>query len=412
MLLALAPLLLAAGCGPASSTGIKAALDRQSLSDADLRPLLPRGLDAVVDVDVAALRAHPRGAELASRLPGLALSRLRVLTDEPLRHIDALCAGGVNLGTEQGDWVLVARGETLERDAVFARVRAYRPEPEPGQDPKAPPPGPLREVEYHGLPLLEPEPEPEPEPAAGAPGSAARTPAGGPRIAVAALTAHTFVAGSRVRVRQIIDVYRGEEAGAFAPVGGQPELQAALRRAPRTPQGRPAVLFAMLFPPAVRAQQQKLSAATGAAELATETDFLAGALALGDGMDLGAVAGFARLDVAEDVRRRILDRVALVRERPALVFLGVPKLLEPLILVAVAADPRRQRPTPELHLGYRLADADYAELLRRAAQLGALTQGGAPPLPGPSRPRRTETPKPEEQDGPDSPGGPESPRAP
>src|SRR5207247_491707 len=90
--------------------------------------------------------------------------------------------------------------------------------------------------------------------------------------ALALLSERTVVVGSRVGVRQVVDCYHGEGETARHQAG----LVAALKKAPRAREGRPALLFAILPPQALRA---RLSEA-GWGDFGADATYVAAALAV------------------------------------------------------------------------------------------------------------------------------------
>jgi hypothetical protein len=338
LLLAVLPLL---GC---ERSNIKADLNRHSRGDEDLLALLPRGLDAVFDVDVAGLGKLETAAQLASYLPDKALARLSVVADSPLKEIDGFVAGivGADSGEAQVVWVVRAAAtsappETDKRlqTRVFSSLRAL-------SQSGAKPEGDASEVEYHGLPLIET----------------------GDGVAAAMLTARTVAIGDRQTVRQVIDIFRGDEEGARS----QSDLMEALGRAPRGKYGRPAVMLSLLLSPPLRDRLRQI----GLPELGVGADFLSGALAVGDGIDIGLCVGYRELPIAEEAGRSLQAQAAALKERPVLRFLGVEQLVQPLITVAVPKSATRK--VPELHLAYRLPGGELAALLSRLAKLQELQQ--------------------------------------
>jgi len=318
--------IFAPGC---SRSNLKADLDRSSLGDEDLVALLPRGLDAVLDVDGVGLRRLDTAAELLAFLPEYSLKRLKLICEQPLRDLDALAVGALGMGTGEAEVVWVARGAAakLQQQRVFASIRQL---------------GPTSEAEYHGLPLIE-------------------TQAG---QAAAMLTGRTVVFGSRQAVRQVIDIFRGDEEG----VRSQPELMQALAKAPRAKEGRPAILLGILMTPPLAERLRQF----GMAEFSTGTSYLSAAVAVGDGIDLGIVAGYRELAIAQEAAGSLQARAQALRQRPALRFIGIEHYVQPL--VAVAVPPGKGRDSPELHLAYRLPSGDLAELLSRLAKLQRLRQ--------------------------------------
>lgn len=328
--------LLVGAAGCASTPTLRAALDRQSRGDRDLLALLPPDLDAALDLDVVGLqrlegadavlellKPEPAGAGTAPRSEAGTLPLLQTLVDEPLRELEALCAGVSGIDLDQPELVVVARGP-LQVARVREGVRRS---------------GAVREVEYHGITVIE-----------------------APERAAALLTSRTAAVGSRLAVRRVIDIFRSVDEGARE----QAALQAALGRAPRARTGRPALLFASLLPAAMR----KRAARTGLSEPLAGATFLSGALAVGDGVDLGVVLGYGRLDEAQRAAGWLRDQAAALAQRPALRFLGAAHLFEPLQVIAAAAGGPRK--VPEVHLGYRLPGDELQALLKRIDALRAL----------------------------------------
>ena len=328
-------MLLGGGC---TSKNLRADLDRGSLSDEDLVALLPRGLDAVLDVDVAGLRRLSTAPALLSYLPAHLLAHLERVTDLPLRNLDALAVGLRSVGTKERDVIVLLRGH-LERERMLRGLRAQ---------------GETREVEYHGVPLIET-----------ASNGAADDP-DGKTLAAALLTPHTAVLASRFAVRQVIDIYRGVDEGARQ----QGDLMAALRKAPRAKVGRPAVLLGALMTPPLRERLR----ASDLPELGADAQYIAAAIAVGDGIDLGVVASYDDMAAAKDVASRLLDRARALRQRPALMFIGIERYIEPLVAIAAAPAPAKGRHFPELHVAYRLSGDDLSELLSSIGKLQRLRE--------------------------------------
>ena len=324
-------------CGSAcTSKNLRADLDRSSIGDEDLLALLPRGLDAVLDVDMAGLRRLDSAAELLSYLPAQSLAHLEKVIDLPLRNLDGLAVGFRSAGTRERDVVVVVRGH-LERERIARGLRAL---------------GETRAVEYHGVPLIEME------------GASSAGDAESDGLAAALLTPRTAVLANRLAVRQVIDIYRGVDDGARQ----QGDLMAALGRAPRAKVGRPAVLMAALVTPPVRDRLR----ASDVSELGADAQYITAAIAVGDGVDLGVVAAYRELSAAKDVAARLLDRAQELRHRPALTFIGIERYIQPFIAIAAAPAPQKGRHSPELHIAYRLSSDDLNELLSRIGKLQRL----------------------------------------
>lgn len=345
-------LVTALGSGLGCSRGnIKNSLDRLSRSDADLVALLPRGLDAVLDVDVSGpsgLRQLASLDEILGFLPSGAMASLEQLCDHPTLQLEAVAVGISGLGSPTPEVAIIVRGDLI-KERIFAAVQRRS--------------GQAASVEYHGVPVIEAAPSPTDSD----PTATARMPAFDPAHSAAAamLTPKTVVFGSRLSTRQVVDIFRGEEEGARS----QTDLMAALARAPRARTGRPAMLVAALMPPPMRDQLRNLSLP----ELADNADFFSAALAVGDGLDLGVVVGYRSLAAANDAVRSLQQRTGELRRRPALVFIGLANFLEPLQLVAAPKNARRNQ--PELHVAYRLPGEELAQLLTRVARLKKLDPG-------------------------------------
>lgn len=286
-------------------------------ADEALLGLMPAGVEGVLDVDLAGLRAWDEIEVVLGLLPGAARRALELLSPEPLYGLEAVEVGLYGLGTEQVDGLLLARGR-LQRDPLLARFRAAWPA--------------AQEVEYHRKTVLE---------------HADR--------GVALLSERTAVVGPRVQVRQVIDRYFGEGESAR----GQRELVAALARAPRAKDGRAAALLAVVPPAPLRARLRE----AGWGELGAEAAYVTAALAVGDGVDLGVVAGYAALPAAQDVAQQLKGRVAQLQRRPALKLWGVDRLLGSVVVVAALAGPRRR--DPEVHLAFRVPGEELHRVLQR-----------------------------------------------
>ncbi len=164
--------------------------------------------------------------------------------------------------------------------------------------------------------------------------------------------------GGRIAVRQVIDHWHGDGQGSRAQVA----LWQALSRAPRARQGRPAVLMALLPPPPLLGKLREADLV----DPGSGFRYLAVALAAGDGIDIGVVAGYGELGQAREAGGRLKERVAALRQRPGLRALHLDRFLEPLVVVAALAGPQRQ---PEVHLAYRLPGDDLSDLLGALASL-------------------------------------------
>jgi hypothetical protein len=335
-------ILGALGCG---RSNLKADLDRKSRSDDDLVALLPRGLDLVLDIDVADLRRLTASERLVALLPEPLRTSLESLVAAPLHSLDAVAVGVGGIGSSDASVTLIGRGRI---EPLRLSGELYRQ----GLD---------SEVEYHGLPLR--------ERSLGA-GATPPPTASGWANATALLNSRTLVLGSRESVRQVIDIFRSDDDGARSPS----PLMVALGRAPQAKEGRPALLLALLTSAALRERLHQ----AGLPELGAEAEFLAVALAVGDGLDLGLVVGYRDLQAAQEAARLLLLKSQDLRQRPALSFLGLDRFLQPLVAVATPAAPQKGRPQPELHLAYRLPGDELVALLDRLTTLKQLEQRLSP----------------------------------
>ncbi|MCS6911824.1 MAG: hypothetical protein RMK29_14905 [Myxococcales bacterium] len=313
---ALAAAMLVLGCA-----GPDLRLRRGTAPDEDLLALLPAGAEAVLDIQTETLRGVPGTDRLVAAFP----QALGALAEDPLADLEDLAVSITGLGTEQVQAVLLARG----RPSWIRLSAALR------QGGTA-----VTEVDYHGTWVLE-----QPQ------GRAA-----------AMITPRTAVLGSPMAVRQVIDNARHETDG----VRGQRDLLAALARAPGAKQGRPAVRGALLPPPPLR--QRLREADLG--EFGADADFIALALAAGDGIDLGVVAGFRQLETARAVCQRIRERLDRLRQGPLVSLFRLQPYFDPIILVAALAGPDRR--SPELHLAYRLPGEELAALVARIDRIREL----------------------------------------
>jgi len=314
------------GCGPRA---IRADLEHHNLSDEDLLALLPQGQEVVVDIEVGPLRAWLPSRQLLELLPESARAKLSDVAKDPLSDVDALCLGLRGLGTDGLEATLLVRGRLL-RSKLWQSVVS-----EPNS----------REVTYHGMPIAEVE-----------------------QRSVAQLNDQTVVIGSRLQVRQTIDIFRGVDHG----VRKQPALVSALAMAPGARQGRPPILAAVLLSP----ELHKRAHDAGVLRVLDEAQSLAVAIAVGDGFDIGVVASYPVLSGAVDAVSQLKAQAAELAGRPLTKLLNLDRFVSPLVAVAVPQSAKRA--TPELHLAYRLPGDDLAELLRRVTELRKYFPSAAP----------------------------------
>lgn len=314
------------GCGPRA---IRPDLEHHNLSDEDLLSLLPQGQEAVLDVDVVALRAWPQSRPVLELVPDSLRAKLGGVVRDPLADVDAVCVGWRGLGTENIEATLLVRGRLL-REKLWQSIVSV-----PGS----------REVTYHGMPVAEVD-----------------------QRAVAQLSEQTVVLGNRLQVRQTIDIFRGVDHGARK----QPSLMAALGMAPGTKGGRPPILAAVLLSPELHRRAHD----AGVLRVLDEAQAVAVAIAVGDGFDIGVVASYPVGAAAVDAVSQIKAQASELSERALVKLLRLDRFVAPLVAVAVPQSPKRK--TPELHLAYRLPGDDLAELLRRWSELRKYFPSPAP----------------------------------
>ena len=280
-------------------------------ADDDLVGLLPSGADAVIDVDVAQLSAWPAARRLLGDGAGGLAAKLGRHGFAPLDDLDALAAALRGAGTDGAEATLLVRGR-LDGARIERALGGAAP------------------VQFHGVRLLD-----------------------GEDASLALLTARAAVFGSPVEVRRAIDVLLGNDEGLRAGDADR-VLREALGRAPAAKQGRPAVRAAWRPSPALLAQ---LEGTHWPVEL---VDWVAVAIALGDGIDVGVVAGARDRARADELQRRVELELADLRAQPSLRALGVADAL---------GEVKLGRKPDELHLALRLDQAHFDRLAARLANL-------------------------------------------
>ena len=283
----------------------------------DVVALLPSGADAVVDIDVAQLNGWPTASHILGLLPAAGKAHLARLGVDPLADVSALAIGLYRAGAPDAETTMVARG-TLD----WARLRANVD-------------GGV-ESEYHGAALVD-----------------------GATEAVARVTPSVFAFGSRAAVRRVVDVAQHQDDGLRDATLDKP-LRTALGHAPTAKLGRPAIMAALVPTPALRERLRKEDWASAA-----DLDWIALSFAVGDGFDVGLVAGAhgpveaASLAQAMKARAKALTTQATVR------LLGLVPFVKPFIVVAK---------DNEVHVAYRLGEARVDQLVARLEQMQAVAQ--------------------------------------
>ena len=281
----------------------------------DLLALLPAGADAVVDVDVAQLDSWPTARRLIGLMPPQGRERLARLGDDPLAEVSAVGVAIFKVGTPDAESVIVARG-SLEWDKLKATM----------------PDG--TEAEYHGAAVVD-----------------------GPADALARVTPTVFAFGSRVLVRRVCDVAQKSDDG-FRTAGVDARLRDALAKAPTAKLGRPALMAAIVptQPMRERLRAEKWDAAA-------DLDWLAVSFAVGDGFDVGIVAGAHGPIEAETLQKMMKKRAGELKTQATVRLLGLVPFVDPFVVVAK---------DNEVHVAYRLAERRVDQLVTRLEQMQSL----------------------------------------
>lgn len=312
------PALALVGCGP---TLHDAAQQTLPVGD-DPLALLPSGADLVIDVDVLQLRTWPETPRFLQLLPPDAQARLGRLGFDPLADVDQLVLSVAQLGTPLAVSTLLVRGD-LDLDKARAGL---------GPD------GTVSDVDYRGTKISE-----------------------GPEGALARVTPRLFVLGSRASVRRVIDLARGEGVSVRA---NDRELMAALARAPTAKDGRPAIRSALVPSEPLRAEL-RAQGLPGAS-----IEWLALSLAVGDGFDVGAIAGYRGQAEARDALAEMRASLREFAGRKTITLLGLRPYLDPIVMVGRDS---------ELHLAYRLAGTTVDHMLARLDAVTALAHRAPAP---------------------------------
>lgn len=304
---------LVCGCGP---TLHDAATQTLPVGD-DPLALIPSGADLVLDVDAVQLRVWPDTPRFLQLLPPDARARLDRLGLGPSADVDQLVLAVAQLGTPGQSSTLLVRGSL---DLTQARTALG-------------PPDSLTEVDYRDRTIVE-----------------------GPSEALVKVTPRLFAFGSRANVRRVIDLAEGEGVSLRS---GDSSLLAALGRAPTAKDGRPAIRAA-LIPSEPFAAELKKEGLPGAS-----VSWLAVSLAVGDGFDVGGIAGYPGNAEARDAMAEVRASLRELAGRKAVALLGLRPYLDPIVIVGKES---------ELHFAYRLAGVTVAHMLDRLDALSALAR--------------------------------------
>jgi hypothetical protein len=315
--------LVAAGCG---GTLHGNALPERPVGE-DLVALLPAGADGLVDVDVTQLGNWSDARRILLLLPPEGRERIARLGADPLADVEALALAVVKPGTPEAEATIVARGG-LDFDKLRPTISGGN------------------EVEYHGARIFE-----------------------GTAEAMARVTPTVLAFGSRVAVRRVLDVAHKEDEGLRSSAGDA-ALREAFGHAPTAKLGRPAIMAALVMTPPLRDELRRQDWRSAA-----ELDWIALSFAVGDGFDVGIVAGARSTADARDLADTLRLRKTTLESQKTVRLLGLGPYIEPFIVVAHES---------EVHMAYRLAEARVDALLTRLQQMQMVPQkatASAPAVP-------------------------------
>lgn len=301
-----------AACGP---TGAKTAATLRPIGEDPLQ-ILPSGADLVMDVDVEQLRAWEPTVRFVKVLPEAAQARLLRLGFDPIFDVEAAWISVAGLGTPEAQATVIVRG-----DLDPAKVRAALGDG-------------AQTVDWRGVQLAEAGDD-----------------------AFAKVTPRLFVLGSPADVRRVIDLVQREASESVRTQDAA--LVAAFQRAPTAKEGRPAVMLGLVPPEALRDRLEREALPGG------QLEWLAASLAVGDGFDVGGVAGVRDAREAAELVVAARRRVEAFCERPAVRALGLAAFVEPVTFKAREAN---------VYFAYRLPRRPVDRLLGRLESLNELAR--------------------------------------
>jgi hypothetical protein len=305
---------IAAGCG-AGQGGARGSYTRPLGEDP--LALMPSGAELVLDVDIEQLRRWPATDRLLKALPEDAQARLRRLGFDPLAELEALYVTVAQVGTPEASATFLLKGEL-----DLAKVRGA-----------AGPAGQITSVLYRDVALHE-----------------------GPDGAVARLTPHLVIIGSRVDVRRAIDLVQQQGDSIRS---ADKSLMAAFARAPTAKVGRPALMLGVIpsEPLKERLRKENLPGA--------ELLWVSMSLAVGDGFDIGGVAGLKGPVEASTLVASAKTTVQQFAAKTAVRLLGLRPFIDPLTLKAREAT---------VYLGYRVTAPLVEQMLGKLESLHAMAK--------------------------------------
>jgi hypothetical protein len=281
----------------------------------DLAALLPAGADAVVDIDVTQLDSWPTARRLVALMPAEGRARLTQLGDDPIAQVNAIAVAVYKAATPESESVTLVRGG-LDWDKLKATVAG-------GVD-----------ADYHGATLVD-----------------------GTTEALARITPAIFAFGSRAGVRRVCDVAHKDDEG-FRTAALDKRLRDALGRAPTAKLGRPAIMAAAVPTQPLR---EKLRAEKW--DSAADLDWLGLSFAVGDGFDVGVVAGAHGPLEAATLQKTMKQRAAELKAQATVRLLGLAPYVEPFVVIAK---------DNEVHVAYRLPEVRVDRLVTRLEEMQSL----------------------------------------
>ena len=306
--------LALSGCGPTLRSGPQA-MERPI--GEDLPALLPSGADAVFDVEVTQLDSWPTARRLVALMPAEGRARLQQLGDDPIAQVNALAVAVYKAATPESESVTLVRG-ALDWDKLKAAIAGGV------------------EGEYHGAALVD-----------------------GTTEALARITPAVFAFGTRAGVRRVCDVAHREDEG-FRTAALDKRLRDALGRAPTAKLGRPAIMAA-----AVPTQPLRERLRAEKWDSAADLDWLALSFAVGDGFDVGIIAGAQGPTEAATLQKTMKQRAAELKAQATVRLLGLSPYVEPFVVVAKEN---------EVHVAYRLPEVRVDRLVTRLEEMQSLGQ--------------------------------------
>jgi hypothetical protein len=308
------------GCGGAQTTGANAPTRP---IDEDPVALLPSGVDLLADVDVTQLRAWMPAKRLLALLPEDAQTRIHRLGFDPLADVDRVLVSVSGLGTREASSTMLLFGE-LDVDKLKTALG---------------PPSEITRVEYRDTSIAE-----------------------GPDASLARVSPRILVVGGRADVRRVLDLARGD-GESVRTARSDRALAHAFNRCPTAKQGRPALMMGVVPPETLRAQLKKEQLP------GHDIEWLAVSLAVGDGFDVGGVAGTGGPAEARSLVEVAHIRLADFTSRFVVRALGLKPFLDPIVVKA-------RDDEADVHFAYRLPAPMVEKMLSRLEDVQRMAKAG------------------------------------